>query len=234
MFAIKRSRFVKMDIEEEYELIRKAKSGDQKAIDVLVSNNEGLIHKYLRKYKVMGTLEYDDLFQSGVIGLIHSFEKFDLKSGNRLSTYATLWIKATVTREMIYHDQVMNLPADYPQKVKADPSFRISSDSMDNVINDHGDSFTEYFADDESLDWELQIESTDRMDMLLECLEWIDEMPRKLIMEIIIKGRPVKDVCAELGMRADTQRDLLVSGLEELKVPLRKLYGINGLKECLQ
>src|SRR5574343_337447 len=192
MIAIRRSRYVKMTLEEEYNLITDAKIGKQYAIDAIVKNNEGLIHKYLRKFKCKGNLEYNDLFQT------------------------------------------VNLPADYCAQFKEGKIIPISSDSIDNVCNEHGDTFADFFFDDQSLDWELQIESNDRMNMLLECLEWVDEMPRKLIMEIIVKGRPVKDVCAEYGLRVDTQRDYVISGLEELKVPLRKLYGIKGLKECME
>lgn len=224
----------RMDLDTEYKLIALAKEGHQKSIDELVKHNSGLIVQYLRKCKLVGNFTFDDAFQTGVIGLIHAINKFDLSTGHRFSTYAVQWIRACVYREMVYQDQVVDLPADYTKQIKEGKIEKVSSDSIDNVCNEHGDTFAEFVVDDQSLDWELQIESTDRMDMLLECLEWIDEIPRTLIMEIIIKGRPVKDVCAELGMRADTQRDLLISGLEELKVPLRKLYGINGLKECLQ
>lgn len=234
MIAIRRSRYVKMTLEEEYNLITDAKIGKQYAIDAIVKNNEGLIHKYLRKFKCKGNLEYNDLFQTGIIGLIHAITKFDCSTGNRFSTYASHWIKATITRDAVYHDQTVNLPADYCAQLKEGKIIPISSDSIDNVCNEHGDTFADFFFDDQSLDWELQIESNDRMNMLLECLEWVDEMPRKLIMEIIVKGRPVKDVCAEYGLRVDTQRDYVISGLEELKVPLRKLYGIKGLKECME
>lgn len=226
-------RKTRMTLEKEYELIALAQQGNQKAIDELVKHNTGLIVQYLRKCKLMGNFTYDDAFQTGVIGLIHAINKFDLSTGHRFSTYAVQWIRACVYREMVYQDQVIDLPADYPKQIKEGKIEKVSSDSIDNVCNEHGDTFVDFFEDDESLDWELQIESNDRMNMLLECLEWVDELPRKLIMEIIVKGRQSKDVCTELDLRPDTQRELMKSALEELKVPLRKLYGIKGLRECM-
>lgn len=223
----------RMTLEKEYELIALAQQGNQKAIDELVHQHTGLVVKYCRKCTLKGNITFDDLYQEGIYGLIYAISKFDRSTGNRFSTYATHWIRATCYRAMLYQDQVVDLPADYTKQIKEGKIEKVSSDSIDNVCNEHGDTFVDFFEDDSSLDWELQIESNDRMDMLLECLEWIDELPRKLIMEIVVKGRQSKDVCTELDMRPDTQREILKSALEELKVPLRKLYGIKGLKECM-
>ena len=224
----------RMTLEKEYELIALAQQGNQTAINELVHAHTGLVVKYCRKCTLKGNITFDDLYQEGIYGLIYAIGKFDMSTGNRFSTYATHWIRATCYRAMLYQDQVVDLPADYTKQIKEGKIEKVASDSIDNVCNDKGETFAEFFSDDHSLDWELQIESNDRMTMLLECLKWVDEIPRKLIMEIIIKGRPVKDVCAEYGLRVDTQRDYVISGLEELKVPLRKLYGIHTLKECFE
>lgn len=216
----------RMTLEEEYDLIRAAQNGDQRSIDKLVEANNGLIIKYLRKCNLFGNYTYDDAYQDGVIGVIQAINKFDLNSGNRFSTYCTLWIRAIIYRAMVYCDQVIDLPAAYPQMLKAGEIEEMSSDSMDNVINDHGDSFTEYFAAEDSLDWELDITDKDMFNKIVACMEWIDPQSKVAIQMLIIEGKLLKDASAELKMRPETLRDYMRSGLEELKVPLRKLYGI--------
>lgn len=64
----------------------------------LVEENLGLVRKLAYEYASKSNLEYDDLFQEGVLGLIRASEKFDPEMGNAFSTYATWWIKQKMQR----------------------------------------------------------------------------------------------------------------------------------------
>ena len=64
----------------------------------LVEENLGLVRKVAYEYSKKTGLEYDDLFQEGVIGLIRASEKFDPEMGNAFSTYATWWIRQKIQR----------------------------------------------------------------------------------------------------------------------------------------
>lgn len=64
----------------------------------LVEENLGLVRKMAYEYACKSNLEYDDLFQEGVLGLIRASEKFDPEMGNAFSTYATWWIKQKMQR----------------------------------------------------------------------------------------------------------------------------------------
>lgn len=64
----------------------------------LVEENLGLVRKLAYEYSSKSNLEYDDLFQEGVLGLIRASEKFDPEMGNAFSTYATWWIKQKMQR----------------------------------------------------------------------------------------------------------------------------------------
>lgn len=77
---------------EERELIMKKASGDMAARDTLIRHNLRLVVSIAKKYVGRG-LDFSDLIQEGNIGLMRAVDKFDYKRENRLSTYATHWIK---------------------------------------------------------------------------------------------------------------------------------------------
>ncbi len=60
--------------------------GDKKARDELVTFNEPLVHSIIKRFK--GRLEYEDLFQLGMVGLIKAIDRFDFSKNVKFSTYA--------------------------------------------------------------------------------------------------------------------------------------------------
>lgn len=66
------------------------------------------IAKY-HSYKTK-TLDFDDLIQEGIFGLISGIEKFDYKTGNKLSTYATWWITQSINRAIYDKDDIIRIP----------------------------------------------------------------------------------------------------------------------------
>ena len=64
----------------------------------LVEENLGLARKLAYEYSMKCSLEYDDLFQEGVLGLIRAAELYDESNGTKFSTYATYWIKQKIQR----------------------------------------------------------------------------------------------------------------------------------------
>ena len=77
----------------------------------LVSLNTGLVHKLVHKFPIKNTAcSYDDLYQEGIMGLMHGIRKFDETRGYRLSTYVYRWIQAYVTRYFQNHGRVIRIP----------------------------------------------------------------------------------------------------------------------------
>ena len=73
--------------EEMIELFKKYQSGDKFAKDDLINGNLKLVLSILRKYNNR-TIDMDDLFQVGCVGLIKAIDNFDLSHGVMFSTYA--------------------------------------------------------------------------------------------------------------------------------------------------
>lgn len=85
--------------DEERDLTRRIKDGDEEALDQLIRHNLRLVNKCIQRYYTpdMAT-ERDDLMQEGIIGLITAARKFDPERGHRFTTYATFWIRQKIQR----------------------------------------------------------------------------------------------------------------------------------------
>jgi RNA polymerase primary sigma factor len=99
---------------EEIELIRLARKGGtvgDYATNRLVTHNVGLVHKLVNKFPIKNTTcSYDDLYQEGIMGLMHGIRKFDETRGYRLSTYVYRWIQAYIRRYYLNHSRSVRVP----------------------------------------------------------------------------------------------------------------------------
>lgn len=98
-----------LTVDEERELVNKAKKGDQRARNVLTLANLKLVASIAKRYEDRG-LPMIDLLQEGSIGLMAAVNKFDPKMGHRFSTYAAWWIREAITRALSNKSRIVRLP----------------------------------------------------------------------------------------------------------------------------
>ena len=79
------------------QLLRRAREGDKSAKDALVSANLGLVHHIVKRFIGRG-VETEDLFQIGSIGLLKAIEHFNMEFGVQFSTYAVPMIQGEIKR----------------------------------------------------------------------------------------------------------------------------------------
>ena len=97
--------------EQEKELAKRIETGDEEAINLLARANLRLVVSIAKKYVGRSPdLTLLDLIQEGNIGLFKAVSKFDWSKGFKFSTYATGWIRQSITRALADQSRTIRVP----------------------------------------------------------------------------------------------------------------------------
>ena len=95
--------------DEEKKKLAKVNADGEQAKQTLISSNLRLVVSIAKKYVGRGML-FLDLIQEGNCGLIKAVEKFDYTKGFKFSTYATWWIRQSITRAIADQARTIRIP----------------------------------------------------------------------------------------------------------------------------
>lgn len=98
-----------LNFEQELELSRRIKKGDELARQKLIESNLRLVVKIAKAF-VTNDVPLLDLIQEGNLGLIRAAQKYDYAKNVRFSTYANWWIKQAITRSLANKRRAIRLP----------------------------------------------------------------------------------------------------------------------------
>jgi len=103
------SRYPMVTLEEEVELSRRIKQGDEKALQRLVEANLRFVVSVAKQYQGSG-IDLVDLITEGNIGLIKAAERFDDTLGFKFISYAVWWIRQSILQGISEQSRVVKLP----------------------------------------------------------------------------------------------------------------------------
>ena len=89
--------------------VQKAEEEIEQAKNALTKANLRLVSSIAKRYR-HHQLSFLDLMQEGTLGLIKAVEKFDYRTGNKFSTYATWWIRQSVSRSISDKGKTVRVP----------------------------------------------------------------------------------------------------------------------------
>ncbi len=102
---------------EEYERLNEEVESGDLARDHLIKANTRLVVSIAKRYMGRG-VPFLDLIQEGNLGLMKAVEKYEYQRGFRFSTYATWWIRQTITRSIADQGRTIRVPVHMVDRIR--------------------------------------------------------------------------------------------------------------------
>lgn len=98
-----------LNADEEAELARRIRQGDQEALDKLTRSNLRFVVSVAKQYQNQG-LSLSDLINEGNVGLMKAARRFDETKGFKFISYAVWWIRQSILQAIVEYSRIVRLP----------------------------------------------------------------------------------------------------------------------------
>jgi len=149
------SREEMITAEEEVELAKRIKQGDQVALNKLVNANLRFVISVAKQYQGHG-LTLEDLIAEGNIGLITAAKRFDETKGFKFISYAVWWIRQSIMQAIAENSRVVRLPLNKVSaiqkisnafaKLEQEYERAPSNDEISNLLDTNAESVGDLFT----------------------------------------------------------------------------------------
>lgn len=103
-------RYPPLPRDKQTELFLKARQGDAKAREILILSNLTFVFRVARGYSFSHHLEFDDLIQAGIDGIIQAIDRFNPMRKFSFTTYAYCWVRKYVSELIASNVSVIKVP----------------------------------------------------------------------------------------------------------------------------
>lgn len=204
------------------------------AVATMVEKNLGLVHSAAQNFRTHYTsnLEYDDVVQDGMIGLMNAIYKFDPTRGNKFSTLASWWIFQSINRNTNNYSRIVRLPENriiqYGKILEIQNRYEedstITQAEIDEIILEEVkissktlDIIRKTMASPASLN---KVITNDNSTGTRELIDFIDDEDEERLEDTVVKNELYKILQSVLEKLDQKERDLLsasfaISGLTE-------------------
>lgn len=212
-----------INAEQEVELAKRIKAGDERALDKLTRANLRFVVSVSKQYQHQG-LSLPDLINEGNLGLIKAAQKFDETRGFKFISYAVWWIRQSILQALAEQSRIVRLPlnkissinklnrtfADLEQQYERPPS----ESELADILEMHQDDIKETMnISGRSVSMDAPVSSDDDAGNMYDLLENEDasDPDKQLILE---------------SLRKEIERSLSTLSQRESEI-LKYFYGIN-------
>lgn len=191
------------------ELVYLCNENNEEATNILIDKYKSsilsILREYLKEYNVVG-IEVADLYQEGLIGLIHAIDSFDEKKDVTFYTYANACIKSSIISAMRQTFRMKNRILN-------------NSYSLDKLIEDTNNSFYEIIMDEKS-DPDKVIMVEEEKQEIFDKIRNILSKNEKVIFELKLKGLSN----SEIAMLIDKDKKYVENTMYRINKKYKELF----------
>ena len=191
------------------ELVYLCNENNEEAANILIDKYKSsilsILREYLKEYNVVG-IEVADLYQEGLIGLIHAIDSFDEKKDVTFYTYANACIKSSIISAMRQTFRMKNRILN-------------NSYSLDKLIEDTNNSFYEIIMDEKS-DPDKVIMVEEEKQEIFDKIRNILSKNEKVIFELKLKGLSN----SEIAMLIDKDKKYVENTMYRINKKYKELF----------
>ena len=200
---------------DETALIQKAKSGDEKAINLLMDTYKPLVTIIARKYFLINATT-DDLIQEGMLGIFKAFRSYNLQNKASFKTYASVCIKRQIQTALTANNRNKNIPLNTYFSINNQGKILLSVKNDDNNEDEEDTGFfiaSNNLTPEESMLFKEKLKEVDEnINKLLSSFE-------KKVLQLYIKGLNYIEIAGKLKKEPKS----IDNALGRIKIKLKVL-----------